>query len=51
VNGKEGLYCLFLESFPGVTEIVNVNRTGTPQRLRYLKDPSCWDLAVTAVRQ
>jgi SAM-dependent methyltransferase len=34
----EGLYCRFLESLPGVTEIVNVDLAGTPERLKHLTD-------------
>jgi SAM-dependent methyltransferase len=35
----EGLYCPFLESFPGITEIHNVDLIGTPGRLGHLTDP------------
>jgi SAM-dependent methyltransferase len=35
----EGLYCPFLETFAEVSEIVNVDLAGTPQRLSHLKDP------------
>jgi SAM-dependent methyltransferase len=34
----EGLYCRFLEGFQDITEIVNVDLAGTPQRLRRLMD-------------
>src|SRR5262249_20490704 len=34
----EGLYCRFLEQFPEVTGIVNVDLAGTPDRLRWLTD-------------
>ncbi|WP_435022595.1 class I SAM-dependent methyltransferase (plasmid) [Tundrisphaera sp. TA3] len=35
----EGLYCGFLEGFPGVTAIENVDLDGTPRRLAGLTDP------------
>jgi SAM-dependent methyltransferase len=35
----EGLYCPFLESFSSLTEIVNVDLAGTPERLKRLTDP------------
>jgi SAM-dependent methyltransferase len=35
----EGLYCPFLEQFPEVTAVVNVDLSGTPDRLAGLIDP------------
>lgn len=35
----EGMYCSFLESFPGITEVHNVDLSGTPGRLAHLTDP------------
>jgi SAM-dependent methyltransferase len=35
----EGLYCPFLEAFPEVTEIVNVDLAGVAERLKRFEDP------------
>lgn len=45
----EGLYCGFLEHFPDVTAIDNVDLMATPRRLAGLTDPrhSAWDASLT----
>lgn len=35
----EGLYCPFIDSFPEVTDVVNVDLSGTPERLAHLPRP------------
>jgi SAM-dependent methyltransferase len=47
----EGLYCSFLEAFSGVTEIVNVDLAGTPERLKNLQSPrhQARDASLTAL--
>lgn len=45
----EGLYCHFIDSFPGVTEVVNVDLSGTKEKLKNLPTPryQAWDASLT----
>lgn len=47
----EGLYCPFIDSFPDVREVVNVDLSGTPERLRHLPPPryQAVDASLTAL--
>lgn len=47
----EGLYCQFIDSFSAVTEVVNVDLSGTPERLKHLPPPryQAVDASLTAL--